>query len=218
MTIEETMTYLEKVFFVNIAEIAETVNSVKSTDIRIIRNTMLLVAVEENTLTILYISEDKERLFGAIRRISLVAKPPRFLKNGIMSSMPLKRKNDKKKSMTEYAAMRADAHNFFWYRRNIPKKSGYIFISPAKTRKRYPISRITAFSFFSNTRKRRVNISAKYIVFPRIIVNANGADVRMIIASFDVDCVVRLKSSISDIISSIEQIKKKSVIDIQNSG
>ena len=95
-----TMTYLEKSLLAIIAAIAEVINKVKSIVIMQIWIYVFCVSILKRSSN-LFKREDRERLLGADRRVSLEANPPRFCRNGIRSSVPRKIQNDAKKSISE---------------------------------------------------------------------------------------------------------------------
>ena len=100
ITVADAMTYLEKSFLVIIAAIAEVTNKVKSIAIMLIWIYVFCVSILKRSSN-LFKREDRDRLFGADRRVSLEAKPLRFWRKGIRSSVPLKSQKEAKKKVSE---------------------------------------------------------------------------------------------------------------------
>ena len=154
------ITYLESWFFVMMAATAQMTNTMPRTAPTTAPNALPLLPSVNRPIN-LFNSEARERLLGAVSRVSFEANPPRFSKKGIRSSVPLKIRNEAKKSITEYRAILIDAHIFLSDSRKTPKNRGYILISPARTRQRYPSSRTAAYLLFLSMKNSTVNIRAK---------------------------------------------------------
>lgn len=111
--VDDTMICLEKLFFVKIAQMAQTKNKVMRIAAILTLKMEVVVADGDINDTSLFNNEDSEILFGAVRRVSLEAKSPRFSKNGNISSIPRKSKKEVKNNTIEYIATRIDAHILF---------------------------------------------------------------------------------------------------------